>query len=98
MTHPPGSRQDAPVNRNGTGASAATWAWAAVVVAIIDTVALAATAIITTVESIHVPSFDDGGVVNLVAAPTFPLLAALMLRDRDAATPRTQDRLAWLFL
>jgi signal transduction histidine kinase len=98
MTHPPGSRQDAPVNRNGTGAPSATWAWVAVVVAIVDTVALVATGIITAVESIHAPLLEDGAVVNLVAAPTFPLLAALMLRDRDPAAPRTQDRLAWLFL
>ena len=46
-------------------------------------------------------SIAEAGVwINLVAGPTFPLLAALMLRTRgrDPGRPPHQDRLAWLFL
>jgi signal transduction histidine kinase len=99
MTRTPGSRQDAPVSRIGTGPSSpATWAWTAVVVGIVDALVLVGTAVATAAESIHSPILEDGAVVNLVAGPSFPLLAALMLRDRPATTPRTQERLAWLFL
>jgi two-component system, NarL family, sensor kinase len=87
------------VSRNGAGSSSpATWAWAAVVVGIVDALVLLGTGLATTAESIHSPILEDGAVVNLVAGPTFPLLAALMLRDRERSTPRTQERLAWLFL
>jgi len=68
------------------------------VVAIVDALVLVVTALVTATESLSTPIIADGAVVNLVAGPTFPLLAALMLRSRDAGTPRTQDRLAWLFL
>src|SRR6476619_7633905 len=99
MTHAPGSRQDAPVRGNGTGSSQyATWARAAVVVGIVDALVLLGTGLATAAEGIHSPILEDGAVVNLVAAVTFPLLAAMMLRDWDASTPRTQQRLAWLFL
>src|SRR5690242_8814005 len=98
MTRTPGSRQDAPVSRNGTGSASAAWAWAAVVVAIVDALILLGSGLTTAALGIHSPILDDGAVINLVAGPTFPLLAALMLRDRDAGAPRTQDRLAWLFL
>jgi signal transduction histidine kinase len=89
------------VSRNGTGSSStATWAWAAVVVGIVDALVLLGAGLATAAEGIHSPILEDGAVVNLVAGPTFPLLAALMLRDRDRdrGTPRTQERLAWLFL
>ena len=49
---------------------------------------------------ISVPVARDGVWINFIAGPAFPLLAALMLRNRgrDPARPRHQDRLAWLFL
>ena len=97
MTSPPGLRQDAPVRRSGTRPTA-TWAWAAVVVGIVDALLVLATGVVTIGASIHSPILEDGATINLVAGPTFPLLAALMLRGRDRSTPRTQERLAWLFL
>jgi signal transduction histidine kinase len=99
MTRPPRSRQDAPVSRNGTGpSSSATWAWAAVLVGVVDALALVVTGIVSATSGIHSPVIDDGAVINLVAGPTFPFLAALLLRSRDDSTPRRLDRLAWLFV
>jgi len=87
------------VSRSGTGSSPpATWAWAAVVVGVVDALVLLGSGLATAAQSIHSPILEDGAVVNLVAGPTFPLLAALMLRRRDPSAPRTQERLAWLFL
>jgi signal transduction histidine kinase len=76
----------------------ATWAWVAVVVAIVDTTALAITGIVLATNDIPTRIAADGAWINLVAGPTFPLLAALMLRGRRPDAPRRQDRLAWLFL
>ncbi|MGZ4508823.1 MAG: GAF domain-containing sensor histidine kinase [Blastococcus sp.] len=87
------------MSRNGTGSSPhATWARAAVAVGIVDALVLLGTGLATAAEGIHSPILEDGAVVNLVAGLTFPLLAALMLRDCDASTPRSQQRLAWLLL
>jgi signal transduction histidine kinase len=102
MTNTPRSRDDVTVS---TGAAAvpverrlATWAWVAVVVAIVDTTALAIAGIVTATNHISTHIADDGAWINIVAGPTFPLLAALMVRDRRPDAPRRQDRLAWLFL
>ena len=87
------------MSRKGTGESSPpTWAWAAVVVGIVNTVALVVTGVVSATSGIHSPIIDDGAVINLVAGPTFPFLAALILRSRDDSTPRRLDRLAWLFL
>lgn len=104
MTQQPRPCDDAMV---GTGASAprigprrAAWAWAAVVVAIIDTAAL--TVALAVAAGMHLLQHiaEDGTSINLVAGPTFPLLAALMLHtgSRDPDRPPHQDRLAWMFL
>jgi two-component system, NarL family, sensor kinase len=99
MTRTPRSRQDAPVSRNGTEPSSpATWAWAAVVVGVVNALALIVTGIVGATSGIHSPIIDDGAIINLVAGPTFPFLAALILRSRDERTPRRLDRLAWLFV
>jgi len=93
----------------GTGGTApragqrrAAWAWAAVAVAIIDTAALTAALAVAAASGMHLlrSMAEDSVWINLVAGPTFPLLAALMLRTRgrDPSRPPHQDRLAWLFL
>jgi len=91
----------------GTGATAPrtgqrrpAWAWAAVAVAIIDTAALTAALAVAAASGMYLPIAEDGAWINLVAGPTFPLLAALMLRTRGRGPgrPPHQDRLAWLFL
>lgn len=76
----------------------ATWAWAAVAVGIVDAIAFGVVGIVSAVDHIHHPIVEDGAWINLVAGPTFPLLAALMLRRREPGQPSRQDRLAWLFL
>jgi signal transduction histidine kinase len=69
-------------------------------VAIIDTAALTAALAVAAASGIHLHIAEDGAWINLVAGPTFPLLAALMLRTRgrNPDRPARQDRLAWLFL
>src|SRR5262249_7416428 len=90
----------------GTGATAprtgqrrAAWAWAAVAVAIIDTAALTAALAVAAASGTYLYLAEADAWINLVAGPTFPLLAALMLRTRgrDPSRPAHQDRLAWLF-
>ena len=85
-----------------TGQRHAAWARAAVAVAIIDTAALTAALAVAAASGMHIlRSIAENSVwINLVAGPTFPLLAALMLRTRgrDPDRPPHQDRLAWLFL
>ncbi|HXR40755.1 MAG TPA: hypothetical protein VN738_00025, partial [Acidothermaceae bacterium] len=76
----------------------ATWAWAAVVVGIVDAIAFVVLAVVTAVDHIHAAVIETGSVINIVAGPTFPLLAALLLRYRERHTPVRYDRLAWLFL
>jgi signal transduction histidine kinase len=71
-------------------------------VAIIDAAALTAALAVAAASGMHMlQSITEAGAwINLVAGPTFPLLAALMLRtrSRDPDRPPHQDRLAWLFL
>ncbi len=83
----------------GADQKAPTWAWVAVVVAILD--ALATVMVALLIASPHeVASLltQTDGWINVVAGPAFPLLAALILRYRDPSKPGRQDRLAWLFL
>jgi len=76
----------------------ATWAWAAVVVGIVDAFAFALFAVVAVVDHVHLPIIETGSVINIVAGPTFPLLAALLLRHRGQRSTVRSDRLAWLFL
>jgi signal transduction histidine kinase len=82
----------------GTGRRPA--AWAAVAVAALNAAAVTAALAVAAAAGIFVPVARDGVWINFIAGPAFPLLAALMLRNRgrDPARPRHQDRLAWLFL
>lgn len=77
-----------------------TWAWAAVAVAIVDAMALTAALLASAAVGDRLGIAATGSWINLVAAPTFPLLAALMLRPRrhESSRPVHQDRLALLFL
>src|SRR6185437_11566843 len=107
MTSRPRSREDAAMNQQGRGDAAAlrsvdadpaTWAWAAVAVGIVDAIAFGVLGVIAAIDHVHAPTIETGSVINIVAGPTFPLLAALLLRYRDRHKPVRYDRLAWLFL
>ena len=104
MTQPSRSCADTTAGIPGTaprtGQRLAAWAWVAVAVSVLDTIAVAAALVIATEASIDLPIAETGTWINLVAGPAFPLLAAFMLRDRgrDPDRPPHQDRLAWLFL
>ena len=91
----------------GSGSTAAhsgrrrlAWARAAVAVAIVDTAAIAAALAVAAASGMSMAISEDGVWLNLVAGPTFPLLAAYLLytRDRDTDRPGHQDRLARLLL
>jgi signal transduction histidine kinase len=94
----------------GSGSTAAhsgrrrlAWARAAVAVAIVDTAAIAAALAVAAASGMSTPISEDGVWLNLIAGPTFPLLAAYLLytRDRDPDRPQDpdhQDRLALLLL
>jgi hypothetical protein len=56
--------------------------WAAVAVAVLDTIALTFALVLAAQTHIYLAIAETGGWINLVAGPTFPLLAALMLRNR----------------
>ena len=77
-----------------------TWTWAAVVVAAMDTIAVAAAMVVAVSEDLPLNIAENGSWLNLVAGTTFPLLAALMLRagvDGDNGPARLR-RLAILFV
>lgn len=76
----------------------ATWARIAVAVAVIDTIAVAVALWAAVANDLYLDIVGTGAWINLVAGPTFPLLAALVLRRSDRDRPSHQDRLAWLFL
>src|SRR4051794_34373647 len=99
MTDQARSRDDAAV-WGSTGRRPATWAWVAVVVAILDAIALGVSFAVAAGTDALSSINESGSWINIVAAPTFPLLAALMFRSRgrDANRPPRQDRLAWVFL
>jgi two-component system NarL family sensor kinase len=104
MTQPPRPCNDAMMGIRGTapgtGQRVAAWAWVAVAVAILDSIAVTAALVIAAQASMYLPIVETGSWINLIAAPAFPLLAALMLRNRGRDPGRLphQDRLAWLFL
>lgn len=102
MTATPRSRDDEPVRRedSAAGAGLATWAWIAVVVAILGALAEAAAFTVGLTTDQHLGIRESGAWINVIAGPTFPLLAALMFRSRgrDPHRPARLDRLAWLFV
>jgi two-component system, NarL family, sensor kinase len=95
----PRSRDDRSVTGD-TEPGLATWAWVAVVVAILDTIAEAAGLTIGLGTHQKLCSTANGAWINVIAGPTFPLLAALIFRSRghDPDRPPRLDRLAWVFL
>jgi hypothetical protein len=66
-----------------TGQRLATWAWVAVVVAVLDTIADVVSLVIGFTFGIQAHIAETGSWISLIARPTFPPLAAVMLRDRD---------------
>jgi signal transduction histidine kinase len=99
MTERPRSRDDGSVTGD-TGPGLATWAWVAVVVAILDAVAEAVSLAVGLATHQKLGITANGAWINVIAGPTFPLLAALVLRSRghDPDRPPRLDRLAWVFL
>ena len=77
-----------------------TWAWAAVVVAVVDTIAVVASLVVALTNDLPLNIVETGSWLNLVAGTVFPLLAALMLRagPESASRPPHQRRLAILFV
>lgn len=100
MTQPPRSRDDEPVKRGDTGSSTATWAWLGVVVGVLDAIGLFTGIAIAAATDQHLGITENSAWINVAAGPTFPLLAALVLRSRgrDPDRPPRIDRLAWLLL
>lgn len=99
MTTQARSRDDGAVT-GVTREHPATWAWVAVVVAGLDAIALGVSFVVAAGTEALNGINESSAWINIVAAPTFPLLAALMLRSRgrDPHRPPRQDRLAWTFL
>jgi two-component system, NarL family, sensor kinase len=99
MTQVSGSREDAAVKpQRGDAAPPATWAWVAAVAGVVNLLALMVAAIVGAADHLNSPILKDGAVINLVAGPTFPFLAALLLRYHEPEHSERRDRLAWLFL
>ena len=99
MAGRPVSRDDRPVK--GAAAEApTTWAWAAVVVGLVDTIAVVAVAVVSLSTGTGLDLAADAAWILPVAAVSFPFLAALVLRTRGRGTqrPPRQDRLAWALL
>lgn len=73
--------------------------WIAVIVAALDTVALGVGFLIGLATGVPDRLLADSAVITIVVGPTFPLLAAYLLRRGEADRgSRRADRLAWLFL
>jgi signal transduction histidine kinase len=91
-------RDDEAVVTDPAAQRSATWVRVAVVVAVLDTVAVAVALWVAVAADLQLDIVGTGSWINLVAGPAFPLLAALVLRRSDQDRPPHQDRLAWLFL
>lgn len=101
MTQQPRARDDGAVSAEAIpDRHRATWAEAAVTVGVLDAVALTVAFVLSADRDLLATIDETGSWINLVAGPTFPLLAAVLLRPRGHAQhrPAHQDRLAWLFL
>jgi signal transduction histidine kinase len=77
-----------------------SWAWAAVVVAAVDTIAVTSALVVAISTDMPLKIAETGSWLNLVAGTAFPLLAALMLRPETepSSSPPHQRRLALLFV
>src|SRR3954447_10972687 len=98
MANPARSRDDEAVVTDTADQSSATWVRVAVVVAVVDTIAVAVALWVAVANDLQLDIVGTGSWINLVAGPAFPLLAALVLGRGDQRGPPHQDRLAWLFL
>jgi signal transduction histidine kinase len=92
------SRDDEAVVTDTAEQSSATWVRVAVVVAVVDTIAVAVALWVAVANDVQLDIVGTGAWINLVAGTAFPLLAALVLRRGAQDRPPHQDRLAWLFL
>src|SRR3954453_14345695 len=77
-----------------------TWAWAAVVVAGVNTVGVSVALVVTVTTDVRLEIVGTGAWLNLVAGTAFPLLAALTLHANSDSTqsPTHLPRLGWLFV
>jgi signal transduction histidine kinase len=77
-----------------------TGARLAVGVAVVNAVAEALAVSLAFGMHLHLGIVETGAFINLIAGPTFPLLAAVMLRPGAGERPpsRASKRLAWLFV
>jgi len=98
MANRAGPRDDEAVVTDTAEQRSATWVRVAVVVAVLDTIAVAVALWVAAAADLHLDVVGTGSWINLVAVPAFPLLAALVLRGSERDRPPHQDRLAWLFL
>ncbi|HET6815680.1 MAG TPA: sensor histidine kinase [Mycobacteriales bacterium] len=80
--------------------SPATLAWVAVVVAVLDSLGMAAAFAVGTAMHLDLAITEHGAWINVAAGAAFPLVAALILRTRDLDPDRQPriDRLAWALL
>ncbi|HET6908546.1 MAG TPA: sensor histidine kinase [Mycobacteriales bacterium] len=78
----------------------ATLAWVAVVVAILDALAMGVAFAVGAAMQLKLGIVKHGDWINIAAGSTFPLVAALILRTRggDRDRPPRIDRLAWALL
>src|SRR5262245_54035990 len=105
MTQSPEPRDDGavttvPVPSVTVASGRLAWMRVAVIAAVVDTVAVAVTLVLTLDQDVFEGIRETGAWLNLIAAPAFPLLAALLFRYPDAGGQRSarRDRLAFLFL
>jgi len=77
-----------------------TWAWAAVVVAGVNTVGVGVALVVIVTTDVRFDIVEAGAWLTVVAGTAFPLLAALMLHANsdDTHSPTHLPRLAWLFV
>lgn len=77
-----------------------TWAWAAVVVAGVNTVGVGVALVVIITTDVRLDIVQTGAWLNVVAGTVFPLLAALILHANADPThsPTRLRRLAWLFV
>jgi signal transduction histidine kinase len=88
------------VQRGNTGSPTATLAWVGVVVAVLDAVGEVSAFAVAAATDQRLDITENSSWINVIAGPTFPLLAAIVLRSRgrDPERPPRIDRLAWLLL
>ena len=80
MANRAGPRDDEAVVTDTAEQRSATWVRVAVVVAVLDTIAVAVALWVAVAADLKLDIVGTGSWINLVAVPAFPLLAALVLR------------------